>query len=137
MALEYHYSSVSRTECGRVRTVNEDALFASDGAGFWVVADGMGGHSAGEIASALVVDRLKSIANSPNHASTKEQVKLSIREANRELRERSAASGLKLAMGATAAVLGTNGAQYFCLWVGDTRVYRLHAKVLTQLTHDP
>ena len=136
MAAEFLYCSISRTDCGRVRTVNQDAFFASDGAGFWVVSDGMGGHAAGEIASALVVDRLKMIAHSTGQAITKELVKLSIREANRDLREQSAASGLKLAMGATVAVLGTNGSQYFCLWAGDSRIYRLRAHGLTQLTRD-
>ena len=136
MALEFRYSSVSRTECGHVRSVNQDALFASDSAGFWAVSDGMGGHSAGEIASALVVDRLKTVANSVERTNSKKLVKLAIQNANRELREQSAANGLRLAMGATAAVLGTHGARYFCLWVGDTRVYRMHANSFTQLTRD-
>lgn len=136
MAFDFLYRSISRTDCGRVRTVNQDALFASDAAGLWVVSDGMGGHSSGEIASALVVDRLKMIANAPERAITKELVRLSLREANSDLQERSAASGLRLGMGATAAVLGTNGSRYFCLWVGDTRIYRLHENHLTQLTHD-
>ena len=136
MESEFLYRSVSRTDCGRVRTANQDALFASDVAGLWAVSDGMGGHASGEIASALVVEGLKKIANPSQRATMKEMVKCSLGEANRDLVERSAAGGLKFAMGATVAALGVNRSRYFGVWVGDSRIYRLQSNQLTQLTRD-
>ena len=136
MESEFLYRSVSRTDCGRVRTVNQDAVFASDVAGLWAVSDGMGGHACGEIASALVVDRLKTIANRSQRSTTKELVKRALGETNHDLLERSAAGGLKFAMGATVAALGVNGSRYFGLWVGDSRIYRLRSDRITLLTHD-
>src|SRR2546423_14957166 len=52
--------SVARTDVGRKRQINEDALFRDDDRGFYVVADGVGGHNKGEIASREAVDSLKS-----------------------------------------------------------------------------
>src|SRR5262245_64973763 len=52
--------SVARTDVGRKRQINEDALFRDDARGFYVVADGVGGHNKGEIASREAVDALKS-----------------------------------------------------------------------------
>jgi serine/threonine protein phosphatase PrpC len=137
MESEFLYRSVSRTACGRVRTVNQDAVFTSDAAGLWGVSDGMGGHASGEIASAHVVECLEKTANPSNRSDPKQQrVKYLLDEANRHLLERSAADGLKFGMGATVAVLGMDGSRYFCLWVGDSRIYRLRSDRLTQLTRD-
>ncbi|HET9804411.1 MAG TPA: protein phosphatase 2C domain-containing protein [Candidatus Acidoferrum sp.] len=136
MAAELHFRSVCRTDCGRVRTVNQDAFVAVDSVGLWAVSDGMGGHDAGEIASAQVATRLMEIANSPNPPVSKAAVENALRRANSDLEERSATSGLRLGMGATAAVLCANDARYFCLWVGDSRIYRLHDGALALLTHD-
>lgn len=136
MDSEFLYCSVSRTDRGRVRTVNQDAVFTSDAAGLWAVSDGMGGHASGDIASALVVDCLKKSASHSKRPAMKELVKHSLGEANRHLLARSAAGGLKFGMGATVAALGVSGSRYFCLWVGDSRIYRLQSNRLTQLTHD-
>jgi serine/threonine-protein phosphatase Stp1 len=136
MESEFLYRSVSRTDCGRVRTVNQDAVFASDAARLWAVSDGMGGHACGEIASALVIDCLRKIADPPQRTTVREMVKRSLGETNGNLLMRSAADGLKLGMGATVAILGVDGSRYFCLWVGDSRIYRLRSNRLLQLTRD-
>ena len=136
MESEFLYCSVSRTDCGRVRTVNQDAVFTSDSAGLWAVSDGMGGHASGEIASALVVDCLNKIASQSKRPAMKELVKRSLSETNGNLLARSVVGGLKFGMGATVAALGVNGSRFFCLWVGDSRIYRLQSNRLTQLTHD-
>lgn len=136
MESEFLYRSVSRTDCGRQRPVNQDAVFASDAAGLWAVSDGMGGHACGEIASALVIDCLKKIADPSKRLANKEMVKRSLGETNDDLLDRSAARGLKFGMGATVATLGVTGSRYFCLWAGDSRIYRLRANRLKQLTRD-
>ena len=53
--------SAGHTETGKVRRRNEDAILLRDDLGLWVVADGMGGHAAGDLASALIVERLGSL----------------------------------------------------------------------------
>jgi serine/threonine-protein phosphatase Stp1 len=134
MAAEHHFRSVCRTDCGRVRTVNQDAFLAVDNAGLWAVSDGMGGHASGEIASAQVTNRLMEI--SAERAVSRADVEHALKRANSDLQESSSARGLRLGMGATAAVLCANQTQYFCLWVGDSRIYRLHEGTLAQLTRD-
>jgi serine/threonine protein phosphatase PrpC len=97
----------------------------------------MGGHAWGEIASAEVIDRLKLLVSSSSSCPiSKEGVERALLDANLALQERSAASGLRLGMGATAAALGARGGRFFCLWVGDSRIYHLHDGMLTLLTHD-
>ena len=130
------FRSVSRTDRGRVRTVNQDAFFAQDDAGLWAVSDGMGGHAWGEIASAEVVNQMKLLVASSSHTLSREGVERALMDANLSLQERSAANGLRLGMGATAAALCAGGGRYFCLWVGDSRIYRLRNGELTLLTHD-
>ena len=136
MTAEKHFRSVCRTDCGRVRTVNQDAFFARDDAGLWAVSDGMGGHAWGEIASAEVVNQMKLLVASSAHTLSRESVERALMDANLSLQERSAANGLRLGMGATAAALCAGGGRYFCLWVGDSRIYRLRNGGLTLLTHD-
>ena len=136
MAAALHFRSVCRTDCGRVRTVNQDAFLAVDNVGLWAVSDGMGGHASGEIASAQVTNRLMEIANSPERPVSRTAVEHALRRANCELQERSSASGLRLGMGATAAVFCANDTRYLCMWVGDSRIYRLHEGALALLTHD-
>jgi len=136
MSADIHFRSACRTDCGRVRTVNQDAFFARDEAGLWAVSDGMGGHAWGEIASAEVIDRLKLLASSASCPISRLGVERALLDANLALQERSAASGLRLGMGATVAALCANAGRYFCLWVGDSRIYRMHEGALMLLTHD-
>lgn len=136
MAVASRFFSICRTECGRVRTVNQDAFFACDHAGLWAVSDGMGGHASGEIASALVASQLRTVTQSGERPISKVAIEHALRCANDDLQQRSLASGLRLGMGATAAVLCVSDSRYFCMWVGDSRIYRLHGDKLTLLTHD-
>src|SRR5215471_20103058 len=126
MTADALFRSVCRTDCGRVRTVNQDAYFASDDTGLWAVSDGMGGHAWGEIASAEVVNRLTLLVDSSSRPISRPAVERALLDANLALQARSVASGLRLGMGATAAALCAFNGHYFCLWVGDSRIYRLH-----------
>ena len=134
MEVSFLCRSFGRTERGRIRRVNEDAFLACDSAGLWAVSDGMGGHSAGDVASQIVIGELKSVATASK--LTKEEVEQSLRSANAMLLENSARLGFKRGMGATVAVLGVRDSRFFCLWVGDSRIYRLRSEQFTQLTRD-
>ena len=136
MAVPARFFSIGRTDRGCVRTVNQDTFFACDSAGLWAVSDGMGGHASGEVASAQVADQLRTVVRSEKWPIAKAAVEDALRRANDDLQERSSASGHRLGMGATAAVLCASDSRYFCLWVGDSRIYRLHDGRLTLLTHD-
>ena len=136
MAVPSGFLSICRTDRGCVRTVNQDAFLACDDAGLWAVSDGMGGHASGEVASAQVASQLQKVAQAPVRPVTKAAVEDALRRANDDLLARSSANGLRLGMGATAAVLGLGDSRFFCMWVGDSRIYRLHDGRLTLLTHD-
>ncbi|MBV9063767.1 MAG: serine/threonine-protein phosphatase [Alphaproteobacteria bacterium] len=109
-------------------------MFADDAKGFWAVADGLGGHEGGEVASAAVIDSLAEISANPR--TLEGAVRAAIMGVHRNIHERNRAAGVGPGMGTTVAVLGVSGAGYFCLWAGDSRVCRLRGTELTRLTRD-
>jgi serine/threonine protein phosphatase PrpC len=127
------FRSVSRTHTGLVRSHNEDALVERSDIGLWAVSDGMGGHSAGDVASSLVVAAIRQL--SPDRLSP-ERIREALGAVNEDLLARSTAGGQDRTMGATVTVLGLDGRNYFCVWAGDSRLYRLRDGKLTQLTRD-
>ena len=136
MSAELLFRSARRTHAGAVRKTNQDALLALDSLKLWGVFDGMGGHAGGETASALIVDKLRTLADATISGCLEQSVERVLHDANAELCARNAAAVPPSEMGTTAAVLGMEGERFFCLWAGDSRVYRLRSGSLTQLTHD-
>ena len=126
------FRSVSRTHTGLVRSHNEDALVERSDVGLWAVSDGMGGHTAGDVASGLVVAALGKLGQ--GHL-TPDGVREALESVNDDLLARSQGKQDRT-MGATVTVLGSNGSSFFCLWAGDSRLYRLRNGKLTQLTRD-
>ncbi|MDH3706674.1 MAG: Stp1/IreP family PP2C-type Ser/Thr phosphatase [Acidimicrobiia bacterium] len=122
------------TDVGRVRSVNQDDLLVADG--FFAVADGMGGHQGGEVASELAV---ASLAESP-HVSSMLELTDGIKAANRVIIEQAGADADLAGMGTTVCVLavldGFAGARLALANVGDSRVYVLREGNLAQLTLD-
>jgi len=126
----------SATDVGRVRTLNEDSVLAVPG--LFVVADGMGGHAAGEVASRLAVEEFARLAEqSPVRA---EDLTETVRLANDHILSAGAERGDQLGMGTTLTGLGVvaaeQGEQLAVFNVGDSRVYRFAAGRLEQLTVD-
>src|SRR6185369_11856223 len=119
------------THQGR-RATNEDALLVDIEAGLFVVADGMGGHNAGEVASDLAIGTIQQfIAGSDEDPSTR--LEQAVRLANDHIL--TAAEGRQdyTGMGTTvAAVLALDGQAVFTS-VGDSRIYRWHSGELLQL----
>ena len=128
--------SVARTHPGAVRPCNEDAVLERGDAGIWAVSDGMGGHSAGDVASASVVSFLKGLAPTGKGYTSADSVRDTLIHANKDLYTRGTSVSHDQTMGATVTVLGINGRNYFCLWAGDSRLYRFRHGTLTQLTRD-
>lgn len=112
------------TDVGRVRKVNEDSVLADRT--IFVVADGMGGHAAGEVASKIAVDTLSSLASAP--VRRREDVVHALDQANRRILESVARHPEQTGMGTTAAglaVVNAGGSDHWAVFnVGDSRVYR-------------
>ena len=129
------FQSTGRTDCGQVRTLNEDAFLESPDAALWAVADGMGGHSGGDVASALVTRRLGRIARHATAYALRREVAQQLRQANEELLTLSQSSA-RGNMGATVAVLTACDGYYSCTWAGDSRIYLLRRGRFRRITTD-
>jgi len=125
----------SVSHIGRVRTRNEDACLVRTDAGLWAVADGMGGHEAGDLASRFVVQSLDAIGTPDSAADLLEQCEERLFIANQQIlalrRERHGAM-----VGTTAAVLLVRDGHYACIWAGDSRVYLINRGGINQVSHD-
>jgi serine/threonine protein phosphatase PrpC len=136
MKQQLTFRSVGRTHAGIVRALNEDSMLERSDIGLWAVSDGMGGHTAGDVASALIVESMRNLARPDGDMSFIRQVYDALADANRELHRLSGQMAPQATMGATVTVLGMNEGRYFCLWAGDSRLYRFQGGKLTQLTRD-
>ena len=128
-------TAVLRTDIGRVRKQNEDAAWLNEERGVYVVADGMGGHLAGEVASAMAIDAVKSMAQSHDIASIsvlRETVSAVHEAIGTRARENQSCSG----MGTTISAMWRGGHYMYIAHVGDSRIYRLRQGKLEQITQD-
>ncbi len=129
-------SSGSSTHVGRVRDHNEDSLIAQDMV--FAVADGMGGHAAGEVASRIAVEALADLARHP--AASPADVTTALHEANRRILASQVDAPDQRGMGTTVAgltVVETGGREHWVVFnVGDSRVYRLAESRMSMVTRD-
>ena len=130
------WTSSSRSVTGNVRQVNEDACLELPAIGLWVVADGMGGHNAGDVASRAIVDALAEIHPSPRPGTFVDQIEDTLSRVNQVLYDRSIDGSSSGLCGSTVAVLAVCGTYAVCLWAGDSRIYRRHDMSLEQVTRD-
>lgn len=131
----FRYETWAATHQGKVRQLNEDRYLAEPGMGLWLVADGMGGHDAGEVASAGIVAELKTMGVSSSAPDQHARFVDRLARANEGLRRYSEERDGKL-VGSTVAALLAFGNQYRCLWVGDSRIYLIRRGAITQLSRD-
>lgn len=124
------------TDTGRVRSHNEDCcgIFAP---ACYVVADGMGGHAAGEVASGMLLDTVRTCLEGRSGLG-EEELRQAVIEANRRICETAKASAALSGMGTTATLLHVDAGKGAGYWahVGDSRLYLMRAGVLTQITRD-
>jgi serine/threonine protein phosphatase Stp1 len=130
------FRSEAVTHPGAVRTHNEDAFLERPDIGLWAVADGAGGHEAGEVASTMLVEALGSIPAGLSAAELLAQVRLRIAATHTALRAEAARRGPRAVIASTLVVLLARGDHFACLWAGDSRIYLLRGGALQQLTHD-
>ena len=130
------FKSSAVTHVGMVRKLNEDAFAERTDIGVWAVADGMGGHEAGEVASEMVTNYIKNLSLNSGFEEMLESVQQSIEAANSELVAQSAAYDTQRVPGSTVVALLINGEQGAVMWCGDSRIYRRRDRQIEQLTRD-
>lgn len=123
------------THEGRVRTLNEDRVLVEPAAGLWLVADGMGGHNAGDVASSEIVSQLATMGRSSSASDQHARFVDRLNRANRALLDYSRDNN-GATVGSTVAALLIHETEYRCLWLGDSRIYRVRRRGIEQLSHD-
>lgn len=133
------FTCAGRTDVGVVRSGNEDAFLMVPDAGIFIVADGMGGHAAGEVASEMSVQivgrSLENIVGRPD-AEAAETIRKGIVDANAAIFQRTLVEQDKRGMGTTVTAMVINGERYMIGQVGDSRAYLLRDGQLLQVTKD-
>jgi protein phosphatase len=123
-----------RSDLGLVRGNNEDSVYA--GPRLLAIADGMGGHAAGEVASKIVISTLESLDDDHSVGDLIAALRESVREANTRISEAVEANAELDGMGTTLTALRFVGSKVGLVHVGDSRAYLLRGDRLTQITHD-
>ena len=143
-------TAVMQTDAGLVRARNEDSAYADPDGRYVVVADGMGGHGAGDVASAMAVDvvrrrldaeagRLAALGRAPDaegRAALITRLRDMVEQANDEVYQRSVREPDKHQMGTTLEVVVVCGGEALICHVGDSRTYLVRDGAVTQLTVD-
>ncbi len=132
--MDLSYASV--THPGNVRKVNEDSVLQSS-QNVWAVADGMGGYSAGDVASRLVIDSLTKVDGvEPASVDLIKYIEDALQQVNQKLAfEMTVGIGNEI-MGSTVVVAACHGHQCTCLWAGDSRLYVQRQGELYQISKD-
>jgi PPM family protein phosphatase len=142
--------AAASTHAGQVREANEDVYGIFSDAGLFVVADGMGGRAAGEIAARISVDALEAFCREnrasdsaawpyptdPRHAHAANLLRVGLKVANRKLLDESRKDPAWYRMGATIAALLLDGEQLVAGHAGDVRIYRFRNGLPSRLTRD-
>ncbi|MFQ6551442.1 PP2C family protein-serine/threonine phosphatase [Aestuariibius insulae] len=123
------------THRGRVRDHNEDALLSLPESGVWAVADGMGGHQAGDFASQTIVEDLRSIGKPGSAHDLQARFMERLDRAHHRILDHSARLGGGT-VGATLVALLIFEDAYACVWAGDSRLYLLRDGQLNRISED-
>lgn len=129
------YSSACST-VGKCRKINEDAYLERPEIGLWAVADGMGGHKAGDVASKAVVDALSTVPANGNLQALISHVSGYLQNVNDELLAMAKEIVAGQIIGTTIVVMLAVGNRCASIWAGDSRLYRYRRGLLSQLTRD-
>ena len=132
------FECVSRTHIGLRRKINEDSVLVETERGLWVVADGMGGHDAGEIASTMVTDALRCLPIVNDLDELAARAVEALRQVNRELIDlaRSGERDRNRTIGTTVVGLAIADGSYRCFWMGDSRAYLLRDGEIRRVSRD-
>lgn len=129
------FRSGAATHVGKVRQHNEDSFLVLAKSGVWAVADGMGGHTAGDVASRTVVEELKRISEPSSVSDLLASFEERVVAANDRLKALSESRGWGT-VGTTVAALLIYEKFFACVWAGDSRIYRARKSQIEQLSVD-
>jgi protein phosphatase len=107
-----------------------------DDLGLWVVADGMGGHARGDLASRFVVEAFNGLIRPQSMQEFARHVKDRLRQANQRMRDQYSGSGPDQMMGSTVVAFLVYKREWRCIWAGDSRAYLMRNGRLMQITRD-
>lgn len=130
------FECVSRTHVGLKRKINEDSILDDTERGLWAVADGMGGHDAGEVASAAVVDALRRLPDSSDFERFTRLAVEALRQVNDDLIRLARSDNKDKTIGSTVVGLAIAGDRFRCFWAGDSRAYWLRGGEIMRLSRD-
>ena len=133
LARTIRYSATSHV--GRVRKVNEDSILSLPDQRIWVVADGMGGHEAGDFASQTIVDTIAMIPPDLEPADLMRTLRATIVTAHDRIRT-VAAEKFHGTVGATVVALLLTDTHFVAFWAGDSRIYLMREGTISMLTSD-
>lgn len=129
------WTSSACTDVGAVRELNEDAYLERPDLGLWLVADGMGGHFAGDVASQMVVSAMQELEAPRSLSDFVDAVERRLIETNQRLRDYAEREQTHT-IGSTVIALLIRGRHGVCLWAGDSRMYRYRDGQLEQVSQD-
>lgn len=126
----------AKTDIGLHRKNNEDRYFLDKQQGLFIVADGMGGHAAGEVASQIAVETVSRSLQTTDQNNLQELLRQAVEEANRAVEEAAKNNQALDGMGTTLSIILLHQQQGYLAHVGDSRIYRFHNQKLEQLSDD-
>ena len=134
--MSYRWWSSCRTTTGRLRQVNEDAYLNMHDIGLWLIADGMGGHARGDVASRIVIESFSEIGKPHSLEEFATAVKGRLQRANQRIHDEILRTGYEQFMGSTVVAFLVFKREWCCLWAGDSRAYLMRDGRLRQITRD-
>jgi len=133
-SLSWHSFGITNT--GKVRKHNEDSMLERTEAGMWVVADGMGGHDGGDVASQMIVNSLKKVHEGISLDRYIDDVEDKLIDVNKKLIQKANEGAKRTTIGSTVVMMLAYDKYCVYLWAGDSRLYRLRDNELRQMTTD-
>ena len=129
-------TSFGITDVGKARKHNEDSMLDRSEIGLWVVADGMGGHDAGDVASQMIVSSLKKVHEGVTLNRYIDDIEDRLLKVNQQLIDKANASEKKATIGSTVVAMLAYDKYCVYIWAGDSRLYRLRDSEIRQMTTD-
>jgi serine/threonine protein phosphatase PrpC len=130
------FVSAGMTDTGRVRASNQDAFVDQGATCLWAIADGMGGHRDGDVASRMVCEALQTFVPHGSLEERADDLRQRMSEVNAALYAAAIRPIDPVQSGSTVVMLVAKRTSCAVLWAGDSRAYRLRDRKLTQLTTD-
>ena len=136
LSTQFQITSHGVTDTGHVRTKNEDSILVHEEENVWVVADGMGGHHAGDFASQTITNNIGLFKQHPSLDDSILLLEENILNSNAIIRKKSGKLGRTATIGSTVVCVYVWHNLLFSLWAGDSRLYRYRGGKLERLTED-